>query len=98
MPRAQGPQIFTARVIHAMTAQSPQAFATLGETIVGAGSVADLRAGFPGRAPRGFGAPGLVPAFTDAHQHASGLARELLDVDLSPEVVSSREQVLSALA
>ena len=97
MPSGLSPQIFTARVIHTMTGQSPQALATLGETIVAAGSVAGLRDAFPGAPVRDFGEHVLVPGFNDAHQHPSGMAGQLLDVDLSPEVVSSREQVLSAL-
>jgi len=90
-------QIFTAHVVHAMTEQDTPAFATLGEWIVATGTVAELRAGYPEAPVRDFGAGVLVPGFNDAHQHPSMMAEQLLNVDLSPEVVSSREQVLGAL-
>lgn len=97
MPAVPDAQIFTAGVIHAMTPQEPPAFATLGEWIAATGAVAELRSMFPGAPVRDFGDRVLVPGFNDAHQHPSAMAEQLLGVDLSPEVVSSRAEVLAAL-
>jgi predicted amidohydrolase YtcJ len=97
VPTNLSPQIFTAGVIHAMTEPRPAAFATVGEWIVAAGPVRELRARFPGAPVRDFGDRVVVPGFNDAHQHPSSMAGQLLDVDLSPEVVSSRAEVLGAL-
>lgn len=90
-------QIFTASVIHAMTEPSPPAFATLGEWIVATGTVSELRAAFPKAPVHDFGERVVVPGFNDAHQHPSEMAAQLLDVDLSPDLVSSRAEVLAAL-
>jgi predicted amidohydrolase YtcJ len=98
MPTPPRAQIFTAQVIHALTEPAPPAFATLGEWIVAAGPVDRLRAQFPGAPVTDFGDRVVVPGFNDAHQHPSAMASQLLDVDLSPEVVSSRAEVLGALS
>lgn len=97
MPSGPAPQIFTSHVVHALTGQSTPAFATLGEWIVATGPVAALRSAFPDAAVHDFGNRVVVPGFNDAHQHPSSMAEHLLDVDLSPEVISSREQLLTAL-
>jgi hypothetical protein len=93
-------QIFTAGTVHPLTgtqAATPPAFATLGEWIVATGAVARLRGMFPGAPVHDFGRRVLVPGFNDAHQHPSMMAGQLLDVDLSPERVGSRDQLLDLL-
>src|SRR5882757_2455492 len=93
-------QIFTAGTVHPLTgpqAGTPPAFATLGEWIVATGAVARLREMFPGAPVHDFGRRVLVPGFNDAHQHPSMMAGQLLDVDLSPERVGSRDQLLDLL-
>jgi predicted amidohydrolase YtcJ len=90
-------QIFTARTVHTLTAGSPPAFATLGEWIVATGTVARLREMFPDAPVHDFGHRVVVPGFNDAHQHPTMMAGQLLDVDLSPDLVGSRDQLLALL-
>jgi len=90
-------QIFTASTVHTLTEEAPPAFAALGERIVATGTVGRLREAFPGAAVHDFGGRVVVPGFNDAHQHPSMMAEQLLDVDLSPELVGSRERLLALL-
>jgi len=90
-------QIFTSGTMHTLTADRPPAFATLGETIVATGSVERLRGMFSDAAVHNFGDGVLLPGFNDAHQHPSMFAEQLLGVDLSPELVGSRAQLLELL-
>jgi predicted amidohydrolase YtcJ len=95
---AQGAtQIFTAATLHTLTGEQPPAFATLGQWVVATGDVARLRGMFPGAPLHDFGDRVLVPGFNDAHQHPSLMAGQLLDVDLSPELVGSLEHLLGLL-
>lgn len=95
---AQGvTQIFTSATVHTLTSENPPAFATLGQWIVATGTVDRLRGMFPGAPVHDFGDRVLVPGFNDAHQHPSLMAGQLLDVDLSPELVGSAGQLLGLL-
>ncbi|HEX4359617.1 MAG TPA: amidohydrolase [Pseudonocardia sp.] len=95
---AQGvTQIFTSATVHTLTSENPPAFATLGQWIVATGTVDRLRGMFPEAPVHNFGDRVLVPGFNDAHQHPSLMAGQLLDVDLSPELVGSAAQLLGLL-
>lgn len=91
-------QIFTAGTVHTLTGDDAPAFATLGQWIVATGDVARLRAMFAEAAVHDFGSRVVVPGFNDAHQHPSMMAGQLLDVDLSPELVGSAAQLLGLLS
>jgi predicted amidohydrolase YtcJ len=90
-------QIFTARTVHTQAGDDSTAFATVGEWIVAAGSAEQLRGTFPNAPVHDFGDQVLVPGFNDAHQHPTLMAQQLLEVDLSPEVVGSTGQLFGAL-
>ncbi|WP_051579610.1 amidohydrolase [Pseudonocardia acaciae] len=91
------PQIFTSSIVHTLADDGVPAFATLGERIVATGQVSRLREMFPGAAVHDFGERALVPGFNDAHQHPTVMAEQLLDVDLSPELVGTRDELLARL-
>lgn len=90
-------QIFSAATVHTLAEESPPAFATLGEWIVAAGTVRQLREMFPTAEVHDFGDQVVVPGFNDAHQHPTMMAEQLLDVDLSPDEVGSRTELLDRL-
>jgi predicted amidohydrolase YtcJ len=90
-------QIFTAATMHTLTDRPVQAFATLGEWIVATGTVSELRSSFPAAEMHDFGARVIIPGFNDAHQHPTMMAEQLLDVDLSPDSVSSTHEILTRL-
>lgn len=91
-------RIFTADTVHTMSPEAPPAFATFGETIVATGSLDSLRARFSAAEVYDFGNSVLLPGFNDAHQHPSMMAEQLLEVDCSPELIGSREELFAALA
>jgi predicted amidohydrolase YtcJ len=66
-----------------------EALAVLGERIVGVGSAEALRGRFPDAAATDLGDGVVVPGFNDAHCHPSVVAEDLLNLDVSAEVVSS---------
>lgn len=94
-------RIFSARRMIATagaTAEAvPGAFACLGEWIIATGSLDELRERFPKAAVTEFGDAVVLPGFNDAHQHPTMVAEDLLHVDLSPDQVSSRTEIVAAL-
>jgi predicted amidohydrolase YtcJ len=104
MPQRGQIQIVTAATVHTLEpAHSPEpshpdAFAMLGQWIVATGTLPRLRETFPDAPVHDFGERTVLPGFNDAHQHPTSMASQLLDVDLSPELVVSREQLLGLLA
>jgi predicted amidohydrolase YtcJ len=82
-------QIFRAQRIIALTSSEPEAFAVLGERIVATGTVQDLAARFPDAEQVDFGDGIVVPGFNDSHIHPSIVAEDLLNLDVSSEVVHS---------
>jgi hypothetical protein len=93
-----GVRLVTARRIITMTDERPQAMAVRGERVVATGSLADLRERFTSAPVTDFGAATVIPGFNDAHQHPTICAEQLLQLDLSPQRVADRAQVLAALA
>jgi predicted amidohydrolase YtcJ len=87
--QAPAVQIFRAKRIISLTSSEPEAFATLCERIVATGTIADLAARFPGAEQIDFGDGVVVPGFNDGHIHPSIVAEDLLNVDVSSEVVGS---------
>jgi predicted amidohydrolase YtcJ len=93
----EGVEIFAARRIIALTdpsarsgqAVEPEAFAVLGERIVAAGSASELAGRFPGATLTDLGDSVVVPGFNDAHMHPSIVAEDLLNLDVSSDVVGS---------
>ncbi len=90
-------QIFTSATVHTLSGSAPAAFATSGERIVAAGTAERLRSMFPDARLHDFGDHVVVPGFNDAHQHPTMMAEQLLDVDLSPEQVTSRDEIFDRL-
>jgi predicted amidohydrolase YtcJ len=96
-----GVEIFAARRVIAQPdrptsteqAPEPSAFAVLGERIVATGSVADLRSRFPDASLTDFGDGVVVPGFNDSHLHPSGVATDLLNVDVSSTAVRSLSEL-----
>jgi predicted amidohydrolase YtcJ len=86
-------QIFRADTIVTMSAESPAAFATLGERIVATGPVAELRCRFAGAEVVDFGPATIVPGFNDAHTHLAMAAEDMLHLDLSADAVQSLAQI-----
>jgi predicted amidohydrolase YtcJ len=88
-PDEQAVRIFRARRIISLTSNEPEAFAVLGERIVATGQIENLAARFPGVEQIDFGDGVIVPGFNDAHIHPSIVAEDLLNLDVSSEVVGS---------
>jgi predicted amidohydrolase YtcJ len=96
-PAEQAIQIFRAQRIvslagtqpQALAGNEPEAFAVLGERIVATGAAEDVAAHFPRAQQTNFGDGIVVPGFNDAHIHPSIVAEDLLNLDVSSEVVSS---------
>src|SRR4051812_11772525 len=65
----------------------PDAFAVLGERIVGTGGAEDLRARFPDAMLTDLGDGVVVPGFNDSHIHPSIVAGDLLNLDVSSDAV-----------
>src|SRR5205823_5400488 len=82
-------QIFRAKRIISLASSEPEAFAALGERIVATGPTEDLAARFPGAEQVDVGDGIIVPGFNDAHIHPSIVAEDLLNLDVSSEVVGS---------
>lgn len=91
------PRIFTARRVIAMTDAEPEAFACLGEWVVGTGDVARLRERFPDAEVTDFGDGVVIPGLNDAHQHPTMVAEDLLHADLSPDNVGTRGEILAVM-
>lgn len=75
--------IFRARRVIALAGGEPEAFAVLGEHVVGTGTLAALRERFPAAEVSDFGEGIIVPGFNDAHVHPSIVAEDLLNLDVS---------------
>jgi predicted amidohydrolase YtcJ len=91
-------RLFTARVVHALDGGAPAtAFVTRGERVVATGAFADLRRRHRDAEVVDFGDAVITPGFNDAHVHPSIVAEDLLHVDLSPDVVRSRAELIDAL-
>lgn len=85
--------IFRARRIIAQNgAVEPQAFATAGEWIVAGGSLAELRARFPGDEVIELDGV-VVPGFNDAHAHLAMAAEDVLHLDFSIKSVRSLAEI-----
>ena len=70
-------------------AAEPEAFAVLGERIVATGSADVLQVRFPEAALTDLGDGIIVPGFNDSHIHPSIVAEDLLNLDVSSDVVGS---------
>jgi len=88
-PEPRTLQIFRAERVITMTPDAPEAFAVLGERVVATGSAVELAARFPEAERTDFGTGVVVPGFIDAHIHPSIVAEDLLNLDVSSEVVTS---------
>ncbi len=96
LPRAI--RVVRASRVTTMDGPDVTAFATCGERIVACGSPADLLSRFPEADVVDLGNAVVVPGLNDAHAHPSWGAESLLHVDVSPEVVRSRAELVGALA
>jgi predicted amidohydrolase YtcJ len=99
--RAGTVRIITARRIISMgdgdRRTGRNALACRGEWIVAAGSLAELREEFPAAEILDFGDGTMVPGFNDAHQHPTISAEQSLQVPLTPQDVTSTDEVVAAL-
>jgi predicted amidohydrolase YtcJ len=91
-------KIFRARTIITMGADSPPAFATLGERIVATGAVAELRERCPAADVVDFGDAVIAPGFNDAHTHLAMAAEDMLHLDLSVGAVRSLAEIAEKLS
>jgi predicted amidohydrolase YtcJ len=82
-------EIFRARRIISLAETGPEAFAVLGEQIVAVGTASDLTARFPEAMVTDVGDGVIVPGFNDAHIHPSIVAEDLLNLDVSSDVIGS---------
>ncbi|HYH30143.1 MAG TPA: amidohydrolase [Pseudonocardia sp.] len=89
-------RIFHARRVITMAGADTTAFATCGERVVAVGGRDEMRARFPEAEVVDLGHV-VVPGFHDAHAHPSWGAEATLHVDLSPERVRTREELVAAL-
>jgi predicted amidohydrolase YtcJ len=89
-------RIFHARRVITMAGADTTAFATCGERVVAVGGRDEMRARFPEAEVVDLGHV-AVPGFHDAHAHPSWGAEATLHVDLSPERVRTREELVAAL-
>jgi predicted amidohydrolase YtcJ len=90
-------RVFRAQRVITMAGPDATAFATCGEHVVAVGDLEDMRTRFPDTEIVDLGDV-VVPGFHDAHAHPSWGAEAQLHVDLSPERVRSREEVVAALS
>src|SRR5215212_2014066 len=86
-------EIFTARRIISLAGDEPEAFAVLGERIVAVGTVAELRARFPGASVADLDDGTIVPGLNDSHMHPSSVAEDLLNLDVSSDAVRSLREL-----
>jgi hypothetical protein len=89
--------IFRARRIVTMSGDAPEAFATSGETIAAAGTLAELRERFVNAEVVDFRDGVVVPGFNDAHAHLAIAAEDMLHLDLSIDAVSSLAEIAAML-
>lgn len=82
-------EIFRARRVISLAEGESEAFAVVGEQIVAVGSASDLATRFPEAAVTDVGDGVIVPGFNDAHIHPSIVAEDLLNLDVSSDVVGS---------
>jgi predicted amidohydrolase YtcJ len=88
-------EIFKARRVISLAEveAEPEAFAVLGERIVGTGSVEELRGRFPEATVTDVGDGVIVPGFNDSHMHPSSVAIDLLNLDVSSDAVKSLREI-----
>ncbi len=90
-------RLVTAQRIVTQQGDDVTALVIRGGTVSEAGDVDVLRARFPAAEPVDLGDAVVVPGFNDAHCHPGMAAVNLLGVDVSPERVASRSELLTAL-
>lgn len=92
------PLIISAGTVVTMAGKDVEALACLREQVVAVGTREDLLRQFPDAEVIDLGADAVVvPGFNDAHIHPSAAAEAGLHLDLSPEKVSTSEQLRAAL-
>ena len=77
--------------------QLVEALAVVGDRVIAAGSLSQLRERFPRHAEVDLGDGCVVPGFVDAHLHLTMAARNATDVDLSADEVPGRAQLEQVL-
>jgi hypothetical protein len=92
------PLIISAGTVITMFGPDVGALACIGEQVVAVGTRAELAERFPGADVLDLGGEAVVvPGFNDAHIHPSAAAEAGLHLDLSPEEVSSADELEAAL-
>lgn len=78
--------------------EEPEALAVSEGRIRATGTVAELRARFPGAGEVDFGDACVVPGLNDAHIHLAIAAEDLLHLDLSVDAVSDVDDLLAQVS
>jgi predicted amidohydrolase YtcJ len=86
-------KIVKAKKIITMTREPVEALAMLAGQVIAAGGISKLKQVFPEAPITDFGENIIVPGFNDAHIHLAQAADLLLYLDVSPDTVSSIEDI-----